>query len=189
MGTLLYVNVGLENSPYRGFCGPNLLVEVRRIVCSKSQFFSNVGHYHLLSHTVFAGGRHISKGRLQHFGNHERFTIDCSHKHRMRGTASSIKSKTSHDVASSAWHLEWTWWASGMIKKSWPNIVHLELTVAFVFRSFQIEIELDTEHRYHSIFACPILRQQSSEENPPMKLVCGHVISRDALDKLCNGPT
>lgn len=54
---------------------------------------------------------------------------------------------------------------------------------------FQIEIELDTEHRYHSIFACPILRQQSSEENPPMKLVCGHVISRDALDKLCNGPT
>lgn len=29
MGTLLYVNVGLENSPYRGFCGPNLMIEVR----------------------------------------------------------------------------------------------------------------------------------------------------------------
>jgi len=52
-----------------------------------------------------------------------------------------------------------------------------------------IEIELDPDHRYHSIFACPILRQQSSEDNPPMKLVCGHVISRDALNKLCNGPT
>uniref|UniRef100_U5ENW0 Putative e3 ubiquitin ligase n=1 Tax=Corethrella appendiculata TaxID=1370023 RepID=U5ENW0_9DIPT len=51
-----------------------------------------------------------------------------------------------------------------------------------------IEIDLDSEHRYHSIFACPILRQQSSEENPPMKLLCGHVISRDALNKLSNGP-
>lgn len=59
----------------------------------------------------------------------------------------------------------------------------------FLFFFEKIEIELDAEHRYHSIFACPILRQQSSEDNPPMKLVCGHVISRDALDKLCNGPT
>lgn len=62
------------------------------------------------------------------------------------------------------------------------------ITILILFL-LQIEIELDAEHRYHSIFACPILRQQSSEENPPMKLVCGHVISRDALDKLCNGPT
>lgn len=45
----------------------------------------------------------------------------------------------------------------------------------------QIEIDVD---RYHSIFACPILRQQSTENNPPMKLKCGHVISRDALNKL-----
>jgi len=50
-----------------------------------------------------------------------------------------------------------------------------------------IEIDLDPEHRYHSIFACPILRQQSTEDNPPMKLTCGHVISRDALNKLSNG--
>lgn len=51
-----------------------------------------------------------------------------------------------------------------------------------------IEIEVEPENRYHSIFACPILRQQSSEENPPMKLICGHVISRDALHKLSSGP-
>lgn len=53
---------------------------------------------------------------------------------------------------------------------------------------FQIEIELEPDNRFHSIFACPILRQQSSEDNPPMKLLCGHVISRDALNKLSNGP-
>ncbi|XP_066595553.1 E3 ubiquitin-protein ligase RMND5A isoform X2 [Prorops nasuta] len=47
-----------------------------------------------------------------------------------------------------------------------------------------IEIDLGKQSRYHSVFACPILRQQSTENNPPMKLVCGHVISRDALNKL-----
>ncbi|VVD04228.1 unnamed protein product [Leptidea sinapis] len=40
---------------------------------------------------------------------------------------------------------------------------------------------------YHSVFACPILRQQASEQNPPMRLLCGHVISRDALNKLALG--
>ena len=41
--------------------------------------------------------------------------------------------------------------------------------------------------RFHSVFACPILRQQITDHNPPMKLVCGHVISRDALAKLAQG--
>lgn len=34
------------------------------------------------------------------------------------------------------------------------------------------------------MFACPILKQQSSDINPPMKLVCGHIISKDAVQKL-----
>ena len=55
----------------------------------------------------------------------------------------------------------------------------------FVFP--QVEIDLGKECRYHSIFACPILRQQSNDGNPPVRLVCGHVISKDALTKLANG--
>jgi hypothetical protein len=51
----------------------------------------------------------------------------------------------------------------------------------------QIEIDAGREYRYHSIFSCPILRQQGSDSNPPMRLVCGHVISRDALNKLSSG--
>ena len=51
----------------------------------------------------------------------------------------------------------------------------------------QIEIELGMKCWYHSVFACPILRQQTSDSNPPIKLICGHVISRDALNKLING--
>jgi len=50
-----------------------------------------------------------------------------------------------------------------------------------------IEIDLQPEFRFHSIFACPILRQQTTEDNPPKKLTCGHVISNDALHKLSNG--
>ncbi|KAG8235781.1 hypothetical protein J437_LFUL016310 [Ladona fulva] len=50
-----------------------------------------------------------------------------------------------------------------------------------------IKIDLGPECTYHSVFACPILRQQCSESNPPLRLVCGHVISRDALNKLSSG--
>ncbi|XP_069507650.1 E3 ubiquitin-protein transferase RMND5B [Ambystoma mexicanum] len=50
-----------------------------------------------------------------------------------------------------------------------------------------IEVDLGKKCGYHSVFACPILRQQTSDANPPTKLMCGHVISRDALNKLISG--
>ncbi|XP_031549571.1 E3 ubiquitin-protein ligase RMND5A-like [Actinia tenebrosa] len=50
-----------------------------------------------------------------------------------------------------------------------------------------VEVDLGHQYRYHSIFACPILRQQCSDSNPPVRLTCGHVISQDALYKLTNG--
>lgn len=50
-----------------------------------------------------------------------------------------------------------------------------------------IVINLGNKYQFHSIFACPILRQQASETNPPMRLICGHVISRDALTKMAGG--
>ncbi|KAF0297715.1 Protein RMD5 A [Amphibalanus amphitrite] len=50
-----------------------------------------------------------------------------------------------------------------------------------------IEIDVDREFRFHSVFACPILKQQATEQNPPVRLVCGHCISKDALHKLSHG--
>lgn len=47
-----------------------------------------------------------------------------------------------------------------------------------------VEIDLGRKLLFHSTFSCPILKQQTTESNPPMRLVCGHVISRDALYKL-----
>ncbi|KAG6376104.1 putative E3 ubiquitin-protein ligase [Boletus reticuloceps] len=47
-----------------------------------------------------------------------------------------------------------------------------------------IEIPLPPENRYHSIFACPVSKDQSTEQNPPMMMTCGHVITKDSLQKL-----
>ncbi|ETW86023.1 hypothetical protein HETIRDRAFT_44227 [Heterobasidion irregulare TC 32-1] len=50
-----------------------------------------------------------------------------------------------------------------------------------------IEIPLPPENRYHSIFACPVSKDQATEQNPPMMMTCGHVISKDSLQKLGKG--
>lgn len=40
------------------------------------------------------------------------------------------------------------------------------------------EISLPKELKFHSIFICPVTKESSTEENPPMLLSCGHVISK-----------
>ncbi|XP_047521283.1 E3 ubiquitin-protein transferase RMND5B [Pieris napi] len=68
-------------------------------------------------------------------------------------------------------------------KMSHPNVI-----AAWADDELPLEVELGEDGGgYHSVFACPILRQQASELNPPMRLLCGHVISRDALNKLAMG--
>ncbi|GAA5821215.1 hypothetical protein JCM3770_006878 [Rhodotorula araucariae] len=50
-----------------------------------------------------------------------------------------------------------------------------------------VEIPLPLAYRYHSIFACPVSKEQSTLQNPPMLLPCGHVIARESLQRLARG--
>ncbi|VDN26869.1 unnamed protein product [Gongylonema pulchrum] len=53
-----------------------------------------------------------------------------------------------------------------------------------IFQGDELPVEVDISNSVHSIFACPILKAQCTRQNPPMRLSCGHVISREALHKL-----
>ncbi|XP_052749628.1 E3 ubiquitin-protein ligase RMND5A isoform X2 [Galleria mellonella] len=68
------------------------------------------------------------------------------------------------------------------------KMTHPHVIAAWSDDELPLEVDLGEDGGgYHSVFACPILRQQASEQNPPMRLLCGHVISRDALNKLAMG--
>ncbi|KAI6207641.1 Protein RMD5-like protein A [Aphelenchoides besseyi] len=48
----------------------------------------------------------------------------------------------------------------------------------------ELPIEVPIPEYVHSTFTCPIMKTQTTEENPPMRLTCGHVISKEALSRL-----
>lgn len=52
-----------------------------------------------------------------------------------------------------------------------------------------VEIPLPPENYYHSIFTCPVSKEQATESNPPMMLQCGHVVARESLQKLTKAHT
>lgn len=50
-----------------------------------------------------------------------------------------------------------------------------------------VTLPLLDNQRYHSIFICPVTKEQGTEQNPPMMMLCGHVISRESLTRLSKG--
>lgn len=53
-----------------------------------------------------------------------------------------------------------------------------------VMKQLPVPIDIGPEFQYHSVFVCPVLREQSSDENPPMRMPCGHVVSKQSIMKL-----
>ncbi|KZV53894.1 hypothetical protein F511_00160 [Dorcoceras hygrometricum] len=51
-------------------------------------------------------------------------------------------------------------------------------------KQLPVPVDLDREFQYHSIFVCPVSRDQASDENPPMLLSCGHVLCKQSITKL-----
>lgn len=51
----------------------------------------------------------------------------------------------------------------------------------------QVEIALPPAYHFHSIFVCPVSKEQTTDENPPMMMPCGHVVAQESLARLSKG--
>jgi len=47
-----------------------------------------------------------------------------------------------------------------------------------------VEILLPPAYQFHSIFVCPVSKEQTTDLNPPMMMPCGHVIAHESLLRL-----
>ena len=59
----------------------------------------------------------------------------------------------------------------------WMKQAHAELPV---------EIDLGLQFKFHDVFICPVSKEASgvNSHNPPVLLACGHVISKNSLNRI-----
>mmetsp|Transcript_50502 Transcript_50502/g.100820 ORF Transcript_50502/g.100820 Transcript_50502/m.100820 type:complete len:397 (+) Transcript_50502:146-1336(+) len=53
--------------------------------------------------------------------------------------------------------------------------------------SLAVEVDLGPDCRFHSVFVCPVSREQASKDNRPMMMQCGHVLCEQSVRKLSRG--
>ncbi|GAB2232032.1 hypothetical protein Drorol1_Dr00011053 [Drosera rotundifolia] len=51
-------------------------------------------------------------------------------------------------------------------------------------KQLPVPVDLDREFQFHTIFVCPVSRDQATDENPPMLMTCGHVLCKHSIHKL-----
>lgn len=56
-------------------------------------------------------------------------------------------------------------------------------------KQLPVPVELGREFQFHSIFVCPVSKEQSTEENPPMLMLCGHVLCKQSIMKMSKNST
>ncbi|XP_050371515.1 protein RMD5 homolog [Argentina anserina] len=52
-----------------------------------------------------------------------------------------------------------------------------------------VPVELDREFQFHSVFVCPVSKEQATDENPPMLMSCGHVLCKQSITKMSKNGT
>lgn len=50
-----------------------------------------------------------------------------------------------------------------------------------------VETPLPPAFKFHSIFVCPVSKEQGTDANPPMMLPCGHALAKESLDLHARG--
>lgn len=50
-----------------------------------------------------------------------------------------------------------------------------------------VETPLPPSYLFHSIFVCPVSKEQATDANPPMMMPCGHVIAKESLEAHSRG--
>lgn len=50
-----------------------------------------------------------------------------------------------------------------------------------------VEVPLPPAYQFHSVFVCPVSKEQSTDENPPMMMPCRHVICKESLERVSRG--
>lgn len=50
-----------------------------------------------------------------------------------------------------------------------------------------VETPLPPGYMFHSIFVCPVSKEQATDANPPMMMPCGHVIAKESLEAHSKG--
>ncbi|GBG27047.1 Protein RMD5-like A [Hondaea fermentalgiana] len=60
--------------------------------------------------------------------------------------------------------------AVGSASKPWADLEQLP-----------VNVDLDTRYDFHSVIICPVSKEQTSKDNEPMLLSCGHVIAKASM--------
>lgn len=50
-----------------------------------------------------------------------------------------------------------------------------------------VETPLPPSYMFHSIFVCPVSKEQCTDRNPPMMMPCGHLVAEESLKRLSKG--
>jgi hypothetical protein len=73
------------------------------------------------------------------------------------------------------------------VRLNWCDDCVVDFQKWQTMKQLPVETPLENAFQFHSIFACPVSREQSTAENPPMLMACGHVLCKQSIPKLVKG--